>query len=238
MIKLTRADIPSYLSREKIEELTEKYISDNSSVWNKKEIKNTLFASSNNKCAYCECKLQKADSYCEVEHFYPKSIYPNKVIDWDNLLPSCKRCNISKSDHDTGKEKIINPYEDLPKEHLCIQVCRLYPKNESQVGRSTIDILNLNDLRLCKPRFELCNEISEKLEQLKTNNNVIQQKNQLKKLLISCGKSGEFSAFCSHTIHTNKDYNDIKVLLSDNCHWDKELEDLDRETKLISLDTR
>ena len=238
MIKLTRAARPSYLSSEKIRTLTEKYISENSSVWNKEQIKTPLFESSNNKCAYCECKLQQSDSYCEVEHFYPKSIYPSKVIDWDNLLPSCKRCNVSKSGHDTGKEKIINPYEELPKEHLCIQAFRLYPKNQSQIGRSTIDILNLNDLRLCKPRFELCNEINEILELLKASKDIIQQKNKLKNLLISSGKSGEFSAFCSHTIHTNTDYNDIKMFLFDNSHWDEELESLDKETKLISLDAR
>ena len=32
----------------------------------------------------------------EVEHFHPKSLYPNEVISWENLLPICKRCNSSK----------------------------------------------------------------------------------------------------------------------------------------------
>ena len=36
----------------------------------------------------------------EVEHFEDKKNNPNKVIEWENFLPSCKRCNGSKFTQD------------------------------------------------------------------------------------------------------------------------------------------
>lgn len=236
VIRLNKGNAPLYLSSDKAERLTEKFISTNESVWNKNQIKEPLYSSSNCKCAYCECKLQRTDSYCEIEHFYPKSIYPKKVLEWDNLLPSCKRCNISKSDHDTGKDTIVNPYETDPKEHLTIQACRLYSKTE--IGNTTINVLNLNDLRLCLPRFELCNKINSDLENLKSIPDLRKKRNELKNLLFSCSKIGEFSAFCSHTLHSNKDYTHIKLELQEARYWDDNLEDLDKETASIALDSR
>ena len=41
--------------------------------------------------------------------------YPDEVVDWDNLLPSCKRCNTTKGTHDVVTEPIINPFDIDPK---------------------------------------------------------------------------------------------------------------------------
>lgn len=45
-----------------------------------------------NLCFYCETKLQKF----HVDHFVPWSKHPNEAI--ENLVPSCVKCNLSKSD--------------------------------------------------------------------------------------------------------------------------------------------
>lgn len=45
-----------------------------------------------NVCFYCEIKLRKF----HVDHFVPWSKYPNGAI--ENLVPSCVKCNLSKSD--------------------------------------------------------------------------------------------------------------------------------------------
>ena len=236
MIQLTREEKPSYLTDEKVKELTSKYKSEQVSVWNKQQIKLPLLTSSNNKCAYCECKLQQTDSYCQIEHFHPKSLYPDEVIDWNNLLPSCGRCNSAKLDHDTIVNPIVNPYKDLPSEHLTIEACRLYSK--TKIGQTTIDVLDLNDIRLCIPRFELCNKVNENLENIKGMNDLIKQRNQLKNLLITCSKIGEFSAFCSQTLHANRDYSDIQSILKRQNYWNGELDKLDQETLSIALEPR
>lgn len=238
MIPLQKPPKPDYLTDEKVQELTNQYQLDiKKTVWNKAEIKEPLLKSSNKKCAYCECILQETDSYCQIEHFHPKSLYPQEVVVWENLLPSCGRCNAPKGNHDTVNIPIINPYKDVPKEHLSTQGCRLYSKTE--IGKMTIKVLNLNDNdRLCMPRFNLCNEVNAKLEYIKNTTDLLEQRNRLHSLLIACSKSGEFSAFCSHALHSNVDYTHIKNLLSENGYWYDELAKLDEETKSIALDSR
>lgn len=48
----------------------------------------TLF---HEKCAYCENIIAR-----DVEHFYPKSLYPKRMFKWANLLWACKNCNTDK----------------------------------------------------------------------------------------------------------------------------------------------
>lgn len=40
------------------------------------------------KCAYCE--YGEAD---EIDHYLPKSSFPEKMFDWENMLPACGSCN-------------------------------------------------------------------------------------------------------------------------------------------------
>lgn len=114
MIKLERQPKPNYLSEAAVIELTEKFKSDGSSVWNHPQIKTPLLASSYEKCAFCECSLSDESKYMEVEHFKYKSLYKDLVVEWTNLLPTCKRCNIAKGIHDVTADLIVNPYEVDP----------------------------------------------------------------------------------------------------------------------------
>jgi len=45
----------------------------------------------------------------EIDHFYPKSIYPFLAMSFYNLIPSCQICNHTKSDK--MKEDLENPYD-------------------------------------------------------------------------------------------------------------------------------
>ena len=45
----------------------------------------------------------------ELDHFYPKSIYPFLAMSFYNLIPSCPICNHTKSSK--VSENLINPYE-------------------------------------------------------------------------------------------------------------------------------
>lgn len=46
----------------------------------------------------------------EIDHFYPKSIYPFLAMSFYNLIPSCSTCNHTKKDKDSFHNKLINPY--------------------------------------------------------------------------------------------------------------------------------
>ena len=63
-------------------------------------------------CPYCNrgtiYNLQKSKGRTsEIDHFYPKGIYPYLAISFYNLIPSCKVCNKLKMEDEIA----INPYE-------------------------------------------------------------------------------------------------------------------------------
>lgn len=58
------------------------------------EVKDVLtrMCSGARRCMYCEDS--RAD---EVEHIYPKDLYPDKTFDWENYLYICGPCNVAKN---------------------------------------------------------------------------------------------------------------------------------------------
>jgi len=163
MIKLERAAKPSYLTSAKVSELSIEYINSGKSVWNTHHLKDPLLKSSQKKCAYCECTLSKNSNYMEVEHFEDKKHSPGKVVEWINLLPSCKKCNGHKGTHDVRTDPIINPFDVDPRDHLVLRLYRLRGKTE--MGECTIDVANLNhSSRLVSCRFDVGEKIDELLD--------------------------------------------------------------------------
>ena len=61
-------------------------------------------------CAYCEevCKG-------EVDHFRPKSVFPELTYEWDNWLLACTPCNRTKGDKWPSAD-YVNPCADSPPE--------------------------------------------------------------------------------------------------------------------------
>lgn len=43
---------------------------------------------SNSYCNYCEANIGS-----NIEHIYPRGLYPSKTFDWDNFLWACNQCN-------------------------------------------------------------------------------------------------------------------------------------------------
>ncbi|HFT7666746.1 TPA: hypothetical protein ACGR4L_002807 [Serratia marcescens] len=129
-------------------------------------IKDSLFLSSNNKCAFCECLPSEGGGYIQVEHFYPKSIFPGECFSWGNFLPSCGICNNSKGTLDTSLNFILNPYYDEPSSHLKVNLLRLKPRNDSKIGDLSIRKLDLNSRRLQRARDSVLESISIALEDI------------------------------------------------------------------------
>ncbi|ENV66149.1 Uncharacterised protein [Acinetobacter junii] len=242
MIKLERKEKPEYLSNEKVAELTERFkINKKDTVWKHTDIHSALLLSSSSKCAFCEAQLQTGTAYMEIEHFKDKDTYPEHVVDWENLLPSCKRCNTTKGTHDVVTEPIINPFDTDPKEHLTQAVCRIYFK--TQLGESTRDVLNLNDDRLLRLRFETWNYVINQVESIyydmerKTTLNR-RERNKLANLLTSCQSDRAFSGFASTALHQSVEYTKIIALLKNHNLWDDHLELLHTSSLNLILDCR
>jgi uncharacterized protein (TIGR02646 family) len=58
-----------------------------------REFREALARAFNDICGYCE-------EWCrgEVDHFRPKTRFPDLVYDWNNWVFACNSCNLSKSD--------------------------------------------------------------------------------------------------------------------------------------------
>lgn len=86
------------------------------------EVRVTLESMFNGKCAYCESKI-KHISYTEIEHFKPKSSYPEFTFEWDNLLLACGICNGKQGKSDnfpdaTQGGPYIDPCHEDPADHF------------------------------------------------------------------------------------------------------------------------
>ena len=103
-------------------------------------------------CAYCEGKFED-NSYAQIDHFKPKSLFPELCFDYNNMNYSCEKCNKFKSSK--FDEKLINPTEDNPEEHLKFDRVYLVPLDER--GAKTLEILGINNedrLENKKKRYE------------------------------------------------------------------------------------
>ncbi|KAF9659840.1 HNH endonuclease [Tenacibaculum mesophilum] len=238
MIKLDRTPKPVELTTKLQKELTTEFKLTGKSVWNLDFIKKGLLDFSNNKCCYCEANIKEESKYLEVEHFHHKDKYKDEVLEWKNLLPSCKKCNGTKNNHDTIIEPIIDPSLIDPKDHL--KYWRYRIKGVDDLGKLTVSVLNLNDQdRLVIKRFEIGNAIQDKLEQLneliddyisgiqtstRRKNRIV---NGIKNLMKEGLPKAIYSATSATIILTDTEYNTLKNKLTQQHLWDSELKQLE-----------
>ncbi|MCI0947875.1 hypothetical protein MJU96_014945 [Clostridioides difficile] len=251
MIKINRTKKPIELTEEVQKQLTEEFKNNKEkSVWRKKYITDALLEMSHGKCCYCEMKLIEEGKSINVEHFHHKDKYPDEVVEWENLLPSCGRCNSEKGTHDTKLEPIINPVRNNPKDYLYLYNYRYKSKNRNKLGSDTIDILYLNDTdKLIKPRVNICMALFKRLESIKIfvedyqngtgvhtrrKNKII---NEVKGVLRCAQPTEEYSAIVANVIINDDDYKYIKEIMSEFNLWDKELEELENKAKETMLDS-
>ena len=246
MIKIQRLPAPKELTQEVVAEKTASYKSDhNKRVWNEPYIKDQLFRMSSGKCCYCECKLNIESNYLEVEHFHDKHNYPDEVVDWNNLLPSCRACNGAKSDHDTVTTPIVNPTNDNPYIHLGFRDFRYRAKTD--MGKETIVLLNLNDYQKhCLPRFEICQSLERKTEDLLddvkriSSTSRTQEKNRVRnnviELLQECQCSQSYTAIKVTTMLNNPDYFALVTEMKTRKLWTDEMTELDNAMRKYRLD--
>lgn len=245
MIKLERSFTPIGLKPPFVVEKTSEFKATGASVWNVGWLKESLCELSHNKCAYCECSVKKESNYMEVDHFEDKSHNPDKVLLWDNLLPSCKHCNGHKSTHDVIKEPIINPFLDDPRDHLFFQRYRY--KSKDEIGRTTIEVLQLNDdeRNLVGVRFTIGNGLEKLIEELQERYNIYKSsgstisRNKMLSLLVNmlrqCQPESDYSALCSTVLHSNNTFLIIRDNLRADGLWTEEYDRLDNISDSLCL---
>lgn len=105
-------------------------------------------ASGLERCMYCE------DSQgTDIEHFWPKTPYPERAFDWHNYLLACSKCNSNeKRDQfpldQTGKPLLIDPTStdkaDDPYEHLQLSPRTGEFNKKTPRGETNIEVFGLN----------------------------------------------------------------------------------------------
>lgn len=72
------------------------------------EYREDLKTDFNSRCGYCDDADQYADKSCfHIDHFAPKSQFPDLELEYNNLVYSCRFCNIHKSYHWIGSDAAV-----------------------------------------------------------------------------------------------------------------------------------
>lgn len=133
-------------------------------------------------CCYCESKI-KSTSYPEIEHFKPKTFYPELCFDYTNLHYSCKRCNLAKGSH--YDDNIISPSEENPEEYIQYIGELAVSIDNNKRGNTMIDVLKLNERAdLKEERIKYLNEFSKNYELIVSAIEMILNKEDSKDLSI------------------------------------------------------
>lgn len=108
------------------------------------------------KCAYCESVAAQ-----DIEHFYPKTRYPQRMFDWENFLRGCKNCNNFKLDQfpltAMSTPQLLDPCSDEPLDYFVWDfetgLIGLRPEaGFHERAKATRDILRLNSEPLREER--------------------------------------------------------------------------------------
>jgi hypothetical protein len=104
------------------------------------------------RCAYClhrERWSQNTSDAFGVDHFEPQIHSPDLVVDYDNLVYACARCNSNKRD-----QHLLNPCEDAMSEHIQASKDGDIEAFTSE-GLDFVQILDLNDPSVVEFRHRL-----------------------------------------------------------------------------------
>ncbi|MEW1952052.1 HNH endonuclease [Terrabacter sp. NPDC080008] len=135
----------------------------NHEKWRHEQIKLTLRAETNDKCAYCESFIADV-AYPHVEHIVPKSLHPELAHTWHNLTWACPRCNVSKDVAYHPTAGVLNPYVDTIEEHLEFYGDLVDCPLGSQRGEATIIACDLNRYELLRSRVARLRAIRQMAE--------------------------------------------------------------------------
>lgn len=168
-------------------------------------VKDELVKMFHGKCAYCESKITVV-TYGAIEHFRPKSEYPDLTFEWSNLLLSCDVCNDGSHKGTNfpldvnGKSLLIDPTDGVTdlNTHLefawdaVASLASVYGRDD--LGKTVETIFDLNGMKgrkeLVAHRSKYVKRLCALLRLAKTGD-----KEAITLLRESCDAGAEYSAF-------------------------------------------
>lgn len=166
--------------------------------YNHKQVKDSLKTMFSGKCAYCESHITHI-GYGHIEHFRPKSKFPDLCFEWSNLMLGCEICNGKGYKGDKFPENhegalFVNPVEENPDEFFDFEfdpsagVAIVISKNER--GNTSENELGLNRSELIKHRSSVVRKMV--FAALKAKDGDLNGIEEIKKC---CKNEEEYAAF-------------------------------------------
>ena len=120
------------------------------------EYKGDLRYDFNRSCGYCDDSDEFQDkSTFHIDHFAPKSRFPDLELEYDNLVYSCRFCNVAKSNKwvsdshlkpQNGDAGFVDPCSEEYDEHIYRDPSgRIFAR--TKLGSFMVDELNLGLIR-------------------------------------------------------------------------------------------
>ena len=150
------------------------------------ELASYILKEQNGLCIYCEKIVEDYPNDCHIDHFRKRdsNFFPNKTLNYHNLLISCNsknRCakykdkHISKGDY----KKFIDPVIENPEDFLEytfygeLEPKEFLNKNDKEKAEFTIKILNLNDRGLVEERKNIIISLRYLIDELTSLEKII-----------------------------------------------------------------
>lgn len=162
----------------------------NTTYSNYSEYKPHLRRDFNSRCAYCNLNDGMITTPFEIDHFIPmsvfSSVYPNFETNYKNLMYSCKKCNLAKSNHFEGELKEETFENKLFYDPTLVDYNEIFYRNEvgsicsnDQKGINMIKIIKLyrrihNLAWVCELTKETLDKLNQKI--IKTSEDNDKQK--------------------------------------------------------------
>jgi uncharacterized protein (TIGR02646 family) len=171
----------------------------------KDELRDYLLAEQGYICCYCMQRIKKETM--KIEHWQPQSKYPEKQLDYQNLLAACqgnegKPKQLQHCDTHKGEQEMsLNPLK-LTESIKYSGNGRIYsdaPNIEQEIN----DILNLNTQTLVNNRAEIITAVIQDLTKIKGKQaawSVNDVKRQLQKYEAK-NAAGEYEPYCQAVIY-------------------------------------
>lgn len=156
------------------------------------DIKAAVLMETKDKCAYCESKILHVH-HAEIEHIKPKSKFPEKCFDWENLTVACSICNNKKSDYYDENIPLINPYTDNPGDHIDCEGPLIFSLDTSTSGKKTVLTLDLNRSALLLSRCERLKPLLNLIARYNAEPDVIKKEIFKSELIAESNSDREYS---------------------------------------------
>ena len=139
-----------------------------------RQVRESLNTMSFHKCFYCERKLKDIPE--EIDHFIEVAERKELAYEWENLYLACDNCNNKLPNRTISVTTALNPcyHPDAEiQQHLTFENEIIRAKNDSDLGRSTIQKYKLDSDQLDLVRLRAIQQFHKVL--IRIQNNMIRE---------------------------------------------------------------